>query len=202
MIRRTAAALAVLVFASAGAAADLGPFGTPTVPYTADSTVSADGRNIAAKVYADGARERRETTVEGRTQILLVDRDQQKATVLLPEQKTAMEVDVRNAGAGRAGDIKWTTRELGPEALGPVAAVKHAVEGANGRGDRIAGIVWITAERIPVKAELDVTADGRTRHVSQLLSNLKVGPVDPALLTVPADYRRVVPPAGTPPGKG
>ncbi|MGE0714928.1 MAG: hypothetical protein AB7P02_05755 [Alphaproteobacteria bacterium] len=195
MWRRIGLAVAAAVAATAAAAADIGPFGTPAVPYTADSTVTADGKRIAARVYADGPRERRETTVEGRRQILLVDRSLARATVLIPEQHTAMEIDVRNAGEG-VGDIKWTTREIGPEPQGGVPAVKHAVEGANARGDRIVGTVWITADRIPVRAELDVTADGRTRHVTQTLSNLRIGPVNPAMLAVPADYRRIVPPRG------
>ncbi len=185
-------ALAPLCLAPAAAAAEMGPFGTPTAPYSADSQITADGQTVTARIHADGERERREIGSGDMAQIMVIDHKAKKATVMIVEQRVAMDVDMSGkAGPGATDEMKWTTREIGGEAVGGVAAIKHSVDGKSGTGEHVVGHVWVTAEKIPVKSELDVTEAGQTVRIVQELSNVKVGPVDTALFTVPADYKRM-----------
>lgn len=192
-------ALVPLCLAPVAAAADMGPFGPPTAAYSADSTITADGKTISARVHADSDRERREIGNGDAAQIMLIDHKAKKATMLIVEQKVAMEVDMSEEdGSGGPREMKWTTEALGEEPVGGVAATKHRVDGQASGGARVAGLVWVTPEMIPVKSELDVTEEGETVHIVQELSNLKVGPVDAGLFAVPEDYKRMQMPKGPP----
>ncbi|BBK32733.1 hypothetical protein EDC65_5240 [Stella humosa] len=190
----TLVALALLSFVPAATAAEFGPFGFPTTPYSADSRVTADGQTMTARIHADGPRERREVKDGEMAHTMLIDHAGKKAMMLLVEDKTAMEVDMGDEAGPDA--MKWTTQVVGPEQVGGLATTKHHIDGKAANGDRVVGHVWLTADKIPVKSELDATEDGQTARVVQELTNLKVGPVDPALFAVPAGYKRMQMPAG------
>lgn len=195
MSLRAFLALAALLTAPAAVAADIGPFGLPTAPYSAESRVTADGRTVTARIHADGQRERREIRDDGVEQIMLIDHGTQKATMLIVEQKVAMEVDM-DATGGPMTPTKWETREVGREEVAGRPVTRHRIDGRGSDGARVAGDVWLTAEKIPVKSELDVTEDGQTVRVVQELTNLRIGPVDPALFQVPAGYQKMPMPKG------
>ncbi|WP_374450161.1 hypothetical protein [Stella sp.] len=196
MSLRALLALAALLAAPAASwAAEIGPFGLPTAPYAADSRITADGRTVTARIHADGARERREIRDGDLRQVMLIDHDAKRATMLIVEQKVAMEVDM-DATGGPMAETKWETRELGREELGGRTVTRHHVDGRGADGARVVGEVWLTDERIPVKSSLDVTEEGQTVRIVQELSNLRIGPVDPALFQVPAGYQKVPMPAG------
>lgn len=189
---RALLALVPLCLAPAAAAADMGPFGPPTAAYSADSKITADGQTINARVHADSDRERREIGEGDAAQVMLIDHKAKKATMMIVEQKVAMEVDMSDEdAAGAPGEMKWTTEALGDEAVDGVNATKHRVDGKGAGGAHVVGLVWVTPEKIPVKSKLDVTDNGETVHIEQELSNLKIGPVDAALFAVPDDYRRM-----------
>jgi len=192
ILRVLAAAAAFVLAATQPASAQPGPLGTPTSPYTADSRMTAGGQQIDAKIAVAGTNERRELTMRGQRSITLIDHKTQKAVMLMPAQKMAMDVAMSQAaGPTSPGDMKWTTQAVGPERVGNVDATKYKVEGSNAQGSKTSGHVWATAERIMVKSEFDITDKGRTTKVSQVLSNLKIGPIDPTLFQVPPDYRRM-----------
>ncbi|BBK40899.1 hypothetical protein STVA_09190 [Allostella vacuolata] len=196
---RALLALVLLPLAPAAAVAQTGPFGLPTVPYSADSRISADGQTMTARIHADGPRERREVKGGEMAHTMVIDHQTKKAIMLVEEQKVAMEVDMGAAGAGaEPDDMKWKTEALGSETVGGIATTKHRIDGQGSDGERVAGHVWLTADKIPLKSELDVTEEGRTMRVVQELVNLKVGPVDPALFAVPAGYQRMQMPMGGP----
>lgn len=192
---RTLSTVLALFAAPLAHAADFGPFGLPTAPYSADSRITADGRSIAARIHADGQRERREIREEGMEQVMLIDHGTKKATMLVVEQKVAMEVDMAAAGDPMSA-TKWKTRELGREQLGGHAVTRHHIDGQGEDGARVVGEVWLTKEKIPLKSALDVTEEGQTVRVVQELSNVRVGPVDAKLFEVPAGYQRMAMPAG------
>lgn len=195
MSLRALLAIAALLAAPMAAAAEIGPFGLPTAPYSADSRITADGRTIDARIHADGQRERREIRAEGMEQVMLIDHGTQKATMLIVEQKVAMEVDM-DATGGPMAATKWETREIGREELAGRTVTRHHVDGSGADGARVVGEVWLTDEKIPVKSALDVTEEGQTVRIVQELSNLRIGPVDPALFQVPAGYQKVPMPGG------
>lgn len=189
--RGLALALAVLV-AAPSAHADLRPFGPPKASYRADSRLVADGQVIEAHLIAAGTHERREMTVKGLRQALIIDHGRGTALMLFPSQRMAMDVPVEVALGGAGGSsIRWTTTALGPQTVGGIATTRHRVVGSNARGMRIEGLIWLTVERIPLRAELQVDAHGRRYAVTQELRNLRIGPVDAALFRIPPGFARV-----------
>ena len=189
-------ALAPLCLAPAAASAEIGPFGPPTAAYSADSQIVADGQTITARIHADGERERREIGSGETAQIVVIDHKAKKATMMMVEQRVAMDVAMPDESG--ADQMKWKTDAVGDEQVGGVPATKHRVDGTAGDGTRVAGHVWVTAEKIPVKSDLQVTEEGQTLHIVQELSNLKIGPVDETLFAVPAEYKRMPMPKETP----
>ncbi|MGE0714927.1 MAG: hypothetical protein AB7P02_05750 [Alphaproteobacteria bacterium] len=199
MLRRALLAIVLLCVGAAVAVADIGPFGAPRAAYTADATITVGRRVISARLVAEGPRERREAVIEGVHQTLLIDQRARTATLLMPGARMAIETDIRRVpGAGEALDMRWTTRRVGAEPVSGVPAVRHRVDGRNARGDSLAGFVWLTAENIPVRVDLEFRSGRRRTTIRQELRNLRVGPVDRALLVVPAGYRRMPMPTFAP----
>ncbi len=199
-IRALLALLAAqLTAGSAALAADIGPFGLPTAPYSAESRITADGETMTARIHSDGLRERREVRGGELAHIMLIDHGAKRATMLVAEQKVAMEVDM-DATGGPMTETKWETREIAREQLGGRSVTRHHIDGRGADGARVTGEVWLTDEKIPVKSALDVTEDGQTVRVVQELTDLRIGPVDPALFAVPPGYQRMpMPTGGQPP---
>lgn len=189
----------------ASALSGFGPFGPAKVAYTADSRVSAQGQTLDSKVYVDGERERREMAARGMTQIVLLDRARKTATMLMPSQRMAMDMNLAKLAGPEAGeDIAWSTKAMGSETIAGVATTRHRIDGRNKKGETITGVVWMTRDNIPMKADLEIAQNGQKSRVVQELRNLRVGPLDPALFVVPAGFQRVqMPnvPAGMIPGQ-
>ena len=190
--RLLAFALLVLAAVAPAAAQGYGPFGPPEVSYTADATVTLGRRSYDMRVVASGPLERREMVTQGIRRIVLIDQRSRHASLLLPDQRVAMDADISLVpGVGELFRLRWKTRPLGTEPVGGTGARKHRVDGTNGRGDRITGHAWVANGNIMVRADLEVRREGKVTRVHQELRNLRVGAVDHALLTVPAGYRRM-----------
>ncbi len=190
--------LALLAVASAGGAHSqgIGPFGPPRAAYTADANLELGRRSYDMRVTGNGPIERREMVTQGIRRILLIDQQARRATLLLPDQRVAMDADIASVpGFGDFLDIRWKARPLETETVDGVRARKHQVDGTNSHGDRVSGLAWVTPQNILVRADLEVVRQGKRSRVRQRLTNLRVGHVDPALLAVPAGYRRMPLPA-------
>jgi hypothetical protein len=193
MLRRCLAVLLLLLAAAGPAAAEgYGPFGVPQAAYTAEATLTLGRRSYDMRITASGPLERREMVTQGIRRIVLIDQRQGRASLLLPDQRMAMDADIALVpGVGELLEMHWTARPLQVETVAGVRARKHRVEGANSRGDRIAGHAWVTGENIMVRADLEVRRQGKITQVAQELRNLRVGGIDRGLLTIPAGYRRM-----------
>lgn len=195
----TAVAISAAAWAMPAAATDGNPFGPAKRPYAADGRMAADGHTMTFKLFVDGPRERRETSMRGGRQVMILDRGRRTAVMLMPERKMAMNTDFAKArGKADPENMRWTTRALGQETVGGVRATKHRVDGTGRRGEQVGGFVWTTADAIVVRMELDVAQRGRTSRFTQELSNLKVGPQAPQLFVVPSDYQTMKIPQGIP----
>lgn len=199
-LRMSLPLIAAALLVSPVSAADSNPFGQAKKPYSADSRMSADGHVMDARVFVDGPRERRETRMQGMTQVMIIDRAKRTAVMLMPERKFAMNTDFAKAEGKRdPKNMRWTVTAVGEETVNGVRATKRRVEGVGQGGDRVSGFVWSTGDAIVVRSELDVTQRGRTSKFRQDLSNLKIGPQGPDLFRVPSDYQTMDRPA-MPPG--
>lgn len=190
--RLVALVLTLLAIVPAAAAQGIGPFGPPDAAYSADATVTLGRRSYEMRVVASGPLERREMVTQGIRRIVLIDQRSRRASLLLPDQRVAMDADISLVpGVGELFRLRWTKRPLGMEQVAGVRARKHRVDGTSGRGDRVTGHAWVTGDNIMVRADLEVRREGKVTRVRQELHNLRVGAIDRALLAVPAGYRRM-----------
>ncbi|WP_374450355.1 hypothetical protein [Stella sp.] len=190
--RLLALVLLVLAAVAPATAQGYGPFGPPDVSYTADATVTLGRRSYDMRVVASGPLERREMVTQGIRRIVLIDQRSRRASLLLPDQRVAMDADISLVpGVGELFQLRWKTRPLGHEQVAGTRARKHRVDGTNGRGDRITGHAWVTGGNVMVRADLEVRREGKVTRVHQELHNLRVGAIDHALLAIPAGYRRM-----------
>ncbi len=96
-----------------------------------------------------------------------------------PQLKHALYL---SGGMEEPGDAVW----VGPETVGGVETRKYRILKSS-MGIDVETLVWLTADHIPVRTE--------RRMMSKLLGTFQLtkverGPVDPALLQIPADYTR------------
>jgi len=190
--RLVALVLALLAAVPAAASQGIGPFGPPDASYMADATVTLGRRSYDMRVVASGPLERREMVTQGIRRIVLIDQRTRRASLLLPDQRVAMDADISLVpGVGELFRLRWTKRPLGTEQVAGVRARKHRVDGTSGHGDRVTGHAWVTGDNIMVRADLEIRREGKVTRVRQELRNLRVGAIDRALLTVPAGYRRM-----------
>jgi len=184
----------------------------PTVDYAADVvmqiTHGAGGEpmTVSGKLYASGEKERRETTVMGRTSVVITHRDQQMSWVLIPERSMYMEH--RSDGQDADPYAAWakagvTLTKLGKERINGVEATKYRADVAAQDGHTDSGLLWLTQENIPVRMEAEIAEEGSDRLRIDYM-NIKVGKQDAALFEIPAGYHKMEIPqlGGTPSAAG
>ena len=180
----TAVGLLALAGSSPAPAATLP---APTVEYSADRIMETDQGTFEGKVYSAKDKERSETHLQGMQTVMILRRDRQVGWTLMPTQKMYRQMDLAKAAEQSASvpqDVVDITEE-GPESVEGHAATKYKMV----MKDRSAGgLIWITAEGIPVKMDmLSKSGSARTR-VTVTLKNLQIGPQDPQLFEVPEGY--------------
>lgn len=183
-------ALALLVLCGAPVTAAAEDWGAPTADYSAVLTYT-DGRGetLAHRMYYTSKRQRLDYKAGEREEIAIVDQEAAAVFVLYPDKKqfrkAALVQPEFDLGIGRAETRREKVAE--EEAAGH-KAVKFRVEAKTAQGQVFKGFAWLTAERILVKLEGEVTQGRRTRRLAMSASELKIGPVDPAVFQVPPGY--------------
>lgn len=167
------------------------PRQAPTVDYTADMTLLADGAPPQVmKTALSKGRMRMEVTQEGQTVVTLIDRPKKQVTVLIVNQKLyqTQALDGPDPLLPLAdADVK--VEKDGEEAVGGIATTRYKVAGKGADGRPMAATIWTTKENIQVKMHSEDEVDGKKVPFTMEMKNLKIGPVDEALFTVPADYK-------------
>jgi hypothetical protein len=181
--------LAFSLVAAASAAAAEG-WGPPSADYSAVLTFADQrGETLVHRMHYTAKRQRLDYKAGEREEIAIVDQEAAAVFVLYPAQKRYRKSPLVQPefdfGIGRAE----TKREkLADESVAGRPAAKYRVEAKTAQGQEFKGFAWLTAERIVVRLEGEVKQGRRTRRITMLASELKIGAVDPAVFRVPADY--------------
>lgn len=183
--------IAFYVFAllapSAAAAEEWGP---PTADYNAVlSFTDGRGETLSHRIAYTAKRQRLDYKIGERHETVVVDHEAAAVFVLYPQQKryrkAAYVQPEFDLGIGRA-DTKRA--KVGDEEVAGHRAAKYRVEAKTAQGQLYKGFAWLTAERIVVRLEGEVTQGRRTRRLTMNASEIKIGPVDEAIFRIPADY--------------
>jgi len=182
---------ALLLAASAAETSD--SWLRPKADYTADTVMETDAGTVRGRVWASGAKERRELVVDGRRHAVILRRDRGVTWILLPDQRMYVE----NGAGGEPLvvdrlDARALEREaLGEESVNGVRATKYRVHGSAADGQPFEGTMWLTEQEIPVRV---LTQQGGA-PMRMELRNLSLGAVDPARFEIPSGWRRFELPA-------
>ena len=192
---------AIAVFGTAlvgSAAAD--PLAAPTVQYVADVEITRDSDhsvNIPVRyVFAD-----RRIRVESVGSVTLIDLDRKQKTTMLPRVKTYWAP--RTLPNATDDARRWVGVEAATaDAIGTDTVLGRPVTKYRVRGtifeDRtpFEGDVWTTAENIVLQVDGAAKDGGSSTLIKVTPVQLFVGPVDPGLLTVPANFAKARPSEG------
>ena len=171
-----------------------------TMTYSADASGGMESGGIQGRVTRARDKERRELTIEGDVEILIIRLDRNIVWSVSPEEKMYLESPLDEA-LGRTPDADGKLREpainlktIGSEAVDGIPATKQRITGKDVDGSPIAGTVRVSGQGIVLRVDSDVVdEDGKHHTVRMELHNVQVGPQDPALFEIPADYKRVSP---------
>jgi len=197
MILARAFAAAILLIPAAAAAPDRsgGAWGPPAVDYRADMVFTDDrGRSRTARLYYTANRQRLEFKSGKQIVAMIFDRRGGQAIQLLLSQRGWRPV-VATAPQYNFGlsDPASKREKLGEETLAGLAVTKYRVSSRSAAGDRFSGLAWATVPAILTTIRCSVARGAQEQPLTLELQNLKIGPVDPALFTVPAGYRKLPP---------
>ncbi|MCW5771228.1 MAG: hypothetical protein KIT16_06300 [Rhodospirillaceae bacterium] len=188
---RVFALLAILLVAAPAVAAE--GWGPPTSPYSATlDFTDGSGETLKHTIHFTAERQRLDYKVGEREESVIVDKVEAAVFILYPQLKRYRKAPLVEPefdfGIGR----ETTKREkLGEEAMAGRPTVKYKVEAKTAQGQVFTGFAWLTAERIVVRLEGEVQQGRRKRKLVMAASALKVGPVDPAVFRIPADFQRI-----------
>lgn len=168
-----------------------GPFGQPTVSFSADFTIDSGGFQTKGRINSIPMRRRVEVDLGSRHIVSILFVDLAVGYALDLDRKTYSEYSLGPTpnfptGATYPG---WTlTREGEDEADGLVRTRYKAEENRpNGNGFR--GTLWLAeAYNLVVEAKGVNLSAGKSTPVTHRVFNIKVGPQDPALFQPPAGF--------------
>ncbi len=163
----------------------------PAAQYQARQTLTINGAVLEAVVHHDHGKERRESRVDGLNNLLIVRPDQQKAIVIQPESRMAMQIDITDPEVGvvPAALAGLEAKPQGAETLAGEKVTRYRVQDSFPQGGAFDGTVWSTPDGIYMRIEGKVSDAAGPIDMAMRLSDIKRGPQDAALFTPPPGLR-------------
>jgi hypothetical protein len=188
---RIAAALIALLWGAAPIAAD--PRQDPTAEFSGEivSTAGSQPEEVV-RVYRAKARTRVEIASKGERLVQIIDYAADKTHFLMPDSKT---YTTEEGVTGTDDPTAPLTHELlkveeaGAEDVEGHATRRYIMSLPGPSGIEFEATAWTTKENIVVKMTGRSLENGRWEPFSQVMRNLKVGPQNPGLFAIPADYK-------------
>lgn len=186
---RIALTIIGLLFSATLAAAEQMP--VAKVEYSADTRMEAGGMVMNGKVYHARNKDRMEMNVGGSNTVMIVRTDKQIAWMLMPEQKTFMEMSLEESQK-KSNDMtncSVTMKSSGTDTVNGIKATKNSVSMTCPDNKGYKGALWVTNDGIMVKMDVTATDEGENVRIVNELSNLKLGKQPAKLFEVPAGYQ-------------
>lgn len=163
----------------------------PTVSFSAWRVMSSGPLRMEGKYYYAPYKYRNEMELNGQKMTTIFREDLNTIWNLMPDMQFYMEVDVGELfeqGGGVLEGAQILEREAqGIETVNGYRTTKYNVTMRDALGATTSGLMWISDEMIPVKAEL-ATQDGEL--VTLELTEIEIGPQPDSLFEVPAGYQK------------
>jgi hypothetical protein len=181
-----AAFVLLLPAASLPAAAQV--LGDATVPFSADRTLTIDGRTFTGRVFHSPGRQRHEQMLEGVQQVMLLRADRAQGWLVLPNLHSFVEFSFPQALA-ELNDPDLRGTPVGQETISGMRTTKYRVEHTARDGTAVDGWMWVTREGIVMKLDGTVRPrTGKPTPFTMQLSNVHLGPQDPSMFDLPQGF--------------
>jgi hypothetical protein len=185
-MRRRILLLALTLVAGAAPAAQAALLGDAAVAYSAECTVTVDGKSYTGLVFHTPGHQRHEQAVQGIPEILLLDAAAKQGVLIVPGLKSYIAFAFPKVMA-ELDDPSLRRAPMGQETVGGVRTTKYRVDHTTADGARAQGFVWVSEQGVLMRLDGTVTRPGGSRPTAVLvtLANLAVGPQDPRLFELP-----------------
>jgi outer membrane lipoprotein-sorting protein len=160
----------------------------PKVDYSADSAMEAEGgMTMKSRVYSSPGKQRIEMGGAGGT-VTIMRRDKKVMWQLMGNMYMEMPMDRADSRDPHDMDVQMTA--VGEETVNGVRTTKHKVIATMKDGKKFGGFFWVTKDHITVKMDLLYKEGDMKMRMTNELTNLKVGKLDPKLFEIPPGYTK------------
>ena len=190
-MHRLYAILLVALATVAGVPATAQVLGDASVSFSADRTLTVDGRTFSGRIFHMPGRQRHEQMLEGVQQVVLLRADRAQGWLVLPGLHSYVEFSFPQAIA-ELSDPSLRGTPVGQETIAGLRTTKYRVEHSARDGTSVDGWMWVTGQGIVMK--LDGTArprSGKPTPFSMQLQNVRVGPQDASIFDLPQGFMKL-----------
>jgi hypothetical protein len=161
------------------------------VEYSAIQTQEMSAGVMTGPVSFTPSKQRSEMDMHGQKVITITRRDKGVIWQLMPDQKMYMEHKIGQSPGHQSetlDDFTIETTDIGPDTINGIATIKSKLIMTSKTGEKYGGFSWRTADGITVKSDA-IAIDGNSKHrIKMELTDLVVGPQDPANFEIPPGY--------------
>jgi len=184
---------ALLVLAAAhpaGAAPRM--LGDPSVPFSADRSLTIGERSFTGRLYATPGSQRHEQQVAGVDQVIILHGKDARGWLVLPSLNSYVEFWFAPAATELKADDLLSTK-LGEETVNGLNTSKYRIEHVAHDGTLIDGYVWLTSDGIPMRLDGMYTPanGGKPTPVHMELSNVRREKQNAALFDIPPNMMKL-----------
>ena len=182
------------LLAASGSAATLGD---AKVGFSADRTLTVDGKSYQGRMWTMPGKERHEQNLNGIPAAFVLRSDTPLAQLVLPQLHTVVEL-VLPPELHLLADPRLTRSPVGHETVNGVATTKYAIDETVPEGHGT-GFLWLSDSGIPMKLDGAFTrTSGRVGHLRWELTHVQLGPQPAALFEAPHGFSKLPPEAIVP----
>lgn len=185
-MRRLLLSLCLMLAATAPGAARAALFGDASIAYSAERTVTVNGKSYSGMVFHVPGHERHEQTIQGVAEVVVLDAAAKQGFLIVPMLKTYVTFAFPKVMA-ELDDPALRRDPVGRETVNGVRTTKYRIDHLAADGSRAQGYAWLSAQGVLMRIDGTVTrgGSGRVTAIRMELANLAPGPQDPALFQVP-----------------
>jgi hypothetical protein len=160
--------------------------GDAAVSYSAERTVVVNGRSYTGMVFHIPGHDRHEQEILGIPEVILLDAGAKQGTLVLPGLNSYLVFAFPHLMA-EMDDPSWRQAPEGQEIVNGVRTTKYRIDHSAADGSRAHGMIWISAQGVPMRLEGTVSRPGASARTSirMELADLKLGRQDPHLFELP-----------------
>ncbi|HLJ64636.1 MAG TPA: hypothetical protein VKT70_11060 [Stellaceae bacterium] len=194
VIGHRAVFLSVMLLVLVATPGRAGLLGDASIPFSADRTLTIDGRLYDGRVYQVPGHARHEQELRGTKLVVLLDAAAAHGTLILPGLNSYVDFAFPKA-IMILSDEHLLGASLGYESIDGIRTTKYRVDRSEKDGTRVKGVVWRSSAGIVMKLEGTVMRPGAQKPtaIKMELSNLELGPQDSSLFAVPPGLVKLPP---------